>query len=176
MNEGYPWWLLLLFIFSSKSLYSGSHLTNLPIVWSGSRVRYGQPTLIYIIDIETMDQDHGLPTLNLARRASGHEICTRQREYWGSLLLAPCLAAASWLLAELLFEFIMCVCLLILLGITFWGRNVLTQQLNCNLSSSFPFKLANSPVSGTVTVDIPGAVTLCASRSYTYSAALSQCQ
>ena len=37
-----------------------------------------------------------------------------------------------------------------------WGRNVLTQQLNCNLSSSFPFQLANSPVSGTVTVDIPG--------------------
>ena len=119
---------------------------------------------------------HRLPTLNLVLRASDHEIWARQRESWGSLLPAPCLAAARRLLAELLFEFIMCVCLLILLGITFWGRNVLAHQLNCNFSSSFPFKLANSPVSGTVTVDIPGAVTLCASRSYTYSAVLRQCQ
>ena len=39
-------------------------------------------------------------------------------------------------------------------------------QLNCNLSSSFPFKLANSPVSGAATVDVPVAVTLCASKSY----------
>ena len=52
---------------------------------------------------------HGLPTLNLALRASDHEIWARQRESWGSLLPAPCLAAARRLLVELLFEFIMCV-------------------------------------------------------------------
>ena len=66
----------------------------------------------------------------------------------GSLLPVPCLADASWLLAELLFEFIMCVCLLILLGITFWGRNVLTQQLKCNLSSSSRLNLRTAPSLG----------------------------
>ena len=71
----------------------------------------------YLYRLYHRHRNHGLPTLNLARRASGHEICARQREYWGSLLPAPCLAAASRLLAELLFEFIMCVCLLILLGL-----------------------------------------------------------